>query len=109
MVWITSSLQEFDALSPVLKQVYEKYPTQLAVTCGVEANLQSSMTKEIAAEYFFDNNIEINDTIPSFQPGTIAIISIEGVPHTSPSLLRNEATTYLQRKKQFPVDCICVL
>jgi hypothetical protein len=109
VVWITSTVQEFDALSDSLKVIYEKFPTQLAVSCGVEKSLQSSMTQEIAAEYFFDNNIEINDTIPSFQPGMMAIISVEGIPHTSASLLRKVATTYLQQQKQFPIDCLCVL
>ena len=109
VVWITSSIEEFDSLSNVLKQVYEKYPAQLAVSCGVEMSLQSSMTQEIAAEYFFDNNVEINDSVPTFQPGMMAIISVEGIPHTSTALVRQMAKTYLQRLKGFPLDCMCVL
>ena len=109
MVWITSCIEEFETFSSALKQMYETYSTQLAVSCGVETSLQSSMTQEIASDYFFETNVEINDSIPTFQPGMAAIISIEGLPHTSTSLLRQGAVKYLERQRGFPTDCICIL
>jgi hypothetical protein len=107
VVWINSAMEEFDVLSDTLKNLYERYPTQLAVTCGIETNLISSITQDIAVEYFFNNNVEMKDMIPTYQPGMMAVISIEGLQ--SSSLLQQAATSYLQRNKGYPIECMCVL
>jgi hypothetical protein len=107
LVWINHSIDDFDIISKLLKNEYYDHSTKLAVTCGVETNLQPSITQPQAAQYFFENNIEINDTVPNFQPGMMLVLSIEGIQ--SASLLRTVATTYMQQKKGFPNECICVM
>jgi hypothetical protein len=106
LVWINDSLADFDITTDLLQQEHERHSSKLNVTCGIVENLKS-ITKEQAATYFVQNNVEINDTIPTYQPGMMLVIAIEGLQ--SSSLLKQVATQFVQQNKGFPSDCICVL
>jgi hypothetical protein len=106
VIWINQDLEDFDITSQLLKQEYKRHPSKLRVVCGIEGSMKA-ISKEESAMYFIENNEELRDTLPTFEPGMMLVVAVEGL--RSSSLLKQAATEFAHRKKAFPRECICVL
>ena len=94
VVWINENTNDFDVTSQQLEREYFKYNTKLAVSCIVD----DMATK---GEAPLSDNVEIEESVPSFVPGTMAVLS-------GPKAIMEKAVFLLQ-DKGFPTDCICIL
>lgn len=91
VVWINEHTRDFDVTSEILEKEYYKYSTKLAVSCIVD-HMKGPV---------FGENVEVDDAVPDFRPGTMAVLS-------GPSDLMKKATSYLE-DRGYPRDTICVL
>jgi hypothetical protein len=83
VVWINDDSRDFDIFFRELEEEYFKYNTKLEVSCVV-----MNEEGEVVTTYSFDENEEINHTVPNFRPGTMAVIS-------GPEEFVQEASKYL--------------
>lgn len=90
VVWTNKKEEDFDIAISTLEDEYFKFSTKLAVSCIVEDR-----------ETSLEDNSEANEAIPSFNPGTMAIVS--------GSKSFSDAATAILVRKRFPESCICVL
>ncbi len=90
VIWTNLNEKNFDIAISDLEDEYFKYSTKLAVSCIVE---ERGTTLE--------NNIEVGDAVPSFNPGTMAVVSGDKI-FTS-------AAIAVLKSKGYPETCICVL
>lgn len=93
VVWINAAARDFDVTTELLEKEYNKYSQKLSVSCVVDDLGERSSLAE---------NEEISEVVPSFKPGTMAVLS-------GPSVSIKKAVTFLQDEKGFPIECICVL
>lgn len=91
VVWVNDDAADFDEIASQLEREYYKYSTKLAVTCVVD-NLQQNTLAD---------NQEIDNAIPSFIAGTMAVLS-------GPKEVSRKAAAYLI-KRGYPQHCICIL
>jgi len=91
VVWINHNAKEFDVNAELLEKEYMKYKTKLAVLCIVEDLSITAM----------EDNVEISEAIPDFQPGTMVVL-------VGPEQYVENAVQFLE-DRGFPSDCICVL
>ena len=91
LVWINPDAEDFDVIAEQLEREYYKHNTKLAVACVVD-----NMTTNTLGD-----NREIEGGIPSFVPGTMAVLS-------GPHEVCQKAEEYLGRRG-YPADCICEL
>lgn len=91
VAWINDETKDFDVNSEVLEKIYYKYSNRMAVSCIVENFNKKSMS----------DSVEINEAIPDFSPGTMAVVS-------GPPGLAQKAVDFLE-DRGYPSDTICVL
>ncbi len=89
VIWTNADEKDFDIALKTLEDEYFKYSTKLAVSCVVEDG--SSL----------NNNEEIDESVPKFTPGTMAVVS-------GPRGFAIKAIAVLMNKG-YPENCICVL
>lgn len=94
VVWINENTNDFDVTSNQLEREYFKYNTKLAVSCIVD-------DMAIKGEASMDDNEEIDEAIPAFIPGTMAVLS-------GPKAIMEKAVWFLE-DRGYPRDCICIL
>jgi ferredoxin-NADP reductase len=68
-----------------------KYPGKLAVSCILEDVLTNPL----------EGNVEVEESVPYFNPGTMAVIC-------GPKRFTEKARGYLMRRG-YPENCICIL
>ena len=88
VIWANRDEQDFDVALSTLEDEYFKYSTKLAVSC-------------IVGIRGLKGNAEIDEAVPLFSPGTMAVVS--GSREFS-----IEAISVLT-SKGYPENCICVL
>lgn len=93
VVWINDAANDFDVTTNLLEKEYNKFSQKLAVSCIVD-NLRERSS--------LSDNKEILEAVPSFQPGTLAVLA-------GPSASMKKAVAFLKETKGFPRDSICVL
>mmetsp|Transcript_10623 Transcript_10623/g.15659 ORF Transcript_10623/g.15659 Transcript_10623/m.15659 type:complete len:484 (+) Transcript_10623:187-1638(+) len=91
LVWINGDGKDFDVAINELEEEYFKYNTKLAVSC-IGENVRKKALEE---------NEEIEEAVPDFNPGTMAVIS-------GPRAFSEKAKAYL-KNRGYPEDCLCVL
>ena len=94
VVWINEDTNDFDVTSQQLEREYFKYNTKLAVSCIVD----DMATKGEASMH---ENEEIEEAVPAFVPGTMAVLS-------GPKAIMEKAV-WLLEDRGYPRDCICTL
>jgi preprotein translocase subunit SecG len=92
VVWINEATRDFDVTAAILEQEYFKYSQKLAVSCIVDDLHYKD----------FAENTEVNDAIPNFQLGAMAVVA-------GPAELKDKAMSYLEHERGYPRDTICVL
>lgn len=97
VIWINGNTNDFDFAFKQLEEEYFKYSTKLEVSCIVDSVVDS----ERVSPSLFKSNLEIEDAIPIFRPGTMAVVS-------GPQRFVQSASAYLQQK-DYPEDCLCLL
>lgn len=97
VIWINGNTNDFDFAFKQLEEEYFKYSTKLEVSCIVDGVVDS----ERVSPSLFKSNLEIEDAIPIFRPGTMAVVS-------GPQKFVQSASVYLQQK-DYPEDCLCLL
>lgn len=90
VVWTNDDEKDFDIALSMLEDEYFKYSTKLAVSCVVEDGNNS-----------LKDNSEIDDSVPKFTPGTMAVVS-------GPREFAVKAIAVLM-SKGYPENCMCVL
>mmetsp|Transcript_25703 Transcript_25703/g.29368 ORF Transcript_25703/g.29368 Transcript_25703/m.29368 type:complete len:472 (-) Transcript_25703:1788-3203(-) len=90
VIWTNEREEDFDVALSSLEDEYFKYSTKLAVSCVVTDDERS-----------LDENEEIDEAVPSFTPGTMAVIA-------GPKYFTAEAKALLIGYG-YPERCICVL
>jgi len=91
VVWINKNEKDFDVAMTTLESEYSKYNTKLAVSCIIDDARMNEL----------GTNKDINDAVPSFRPGTMAVIS-------GPSDFCAKAKKYLTGRG-YQEECICIL
>ncbi len=91
VIWLNEKEEDFDVALSSLEDEYFKYSTKLAVSCVVD----EKNGKKIA------QNREVDEALPSFEPGTMAVIA-------GPKRFGNNARSMLMGYG-YPEECICVL
>lgn len=91
VIWINDDVKDFDLAVSQLESEYFKYSSKLAVSCIVDDIRKNAM----------EENPEIEEAIPNFYPGTMAVVS-------GPREFTEKAREYLV-EREYPEDCICVL
>lgn len=90
VIWTNQSEKNFDVAMDELEEEYYKYSTKLAVSCIVDSEKNG-----------LEENVEIDAAVPTFNPGTMAVVA-------GPPSFTTKANSYLV-EKGYPEDCICVL
>jgi len=93
VIWMNDKRGDFDLAMDDLEREYMKYSTKLAVSCIMDDQFSSSAAME--------GNREVEEAVPYFNPGTMAVVS-------GPKRFAEKASGYLM-KRGYPQDCICVL
>lgn len=93
VIWINDNARDFDVIAEVLEKEYYKYSKKLGVSCIIEDLRPKSAS--------FRQSDEVNQSIPSFVPGTMAVVA-------GPTDLTSKASAYLE-DRGYPRDVICVL
>lgn len=91
IIWVNDDPKNFDIAFKELEDEYFKYNMKLEVSCVVD-NLVSPLK----------SNPEIEDALPNFRPGTMAVIS-------GSSSFVEKANEYLVEGRDYPEDCLCSL
>jgi len=91
VIWTNDTEEDFDVALASLEDEYFKYSTKLAVSCVVDENNGRRL----------DRNPEIDEALPPFEPGTMAVIA-------GPKRFTNEARSMLMGYG-YPEECMCVL
>lgn len=91
VIWTNKEEEDFDIAMSTLEDEYFKYSTKLAVSCIIEDASKSDLR----------DNQEIKESLQSFSPGTMAVIS-------GSKSFCEKAQTFLV-SEGYPDDCICVL
>lgn len=91
VVWINESEKDFDVTLSTLEKEYFKYKNKLAVSCHTVKPINDRL----------EGNLEIEASVPKFNPGTMAVIS-------GPKSFANKALNFLT-EIGYSEDCICVL
>jgi NAD(P)H-flavin reductase len=91
VAWINDETRDFDVNADLLEREYYRYRKKMAVSCIVEDLAGSAMR----------DSVEINAAVPSFQPGTMAVVA-------GPEAFADKTVDYL-RERGYPRDTICVL
>jgi NAD(P)H-flavin reductase len=91
VIWRNDNEEDFDVALSSLEDEYFKYSTKLAVSCVVDEEKGRRL----------DQNSEIEEALPSFEPGTMAVVA-------GPRQFSNEARAMLVGYG-YPEECICVL
>ena len=92
VVYINDASDDFDVTAELLENEYKKHGDKLSsVDC-------------VVMDYMADpsRNKEINDAVPTFRPGTMAVLA-------GPSATIKKTVAFLIEKRGFPRECICVL
>jgi ferredoxin-NADP reductase len=97
VVWINHNAHDFDVALDALEKEYFKYSKKLLVSCLVEPKWNGKKSEAPR----MDQNDEINEAVPNFNPGTMAVLS-------GPRRFADKAKIYLI-SRGYPEDCICVL
>jgi len=91
VVWTNKEEKDFDVAIATLEDEYFKYSTKLAVSCIVDEEEGGT----------FDENEEVAEAVPDFNPGTMAVISGD-------KTFMKSAYLVLQGKG-YPDNCLCFL
>jgi ferredoxin-NADP reductase len=91
VTWFNSVRDDFDLAMDDLEYEYMKYPGKLAVSCILEDVLTNPL----------EGNVEVEESVPYFNPGTMAVIC-------GPKRFTEKARGYLMRRG-YPENCICIL
>jgi hypothetical protein len=91
VAWINEETKDFDVNADLLEREYYRYRKKMAVSCIVEDLAGNAMR----------DSVEINAAVPSFQPGTMAVVA-------GPEAFADKTVDYL-RERGYPRDTICVL
>ena len=91
VIWLNDSEEDFDVALSALEDEYFKYSTKLAVSCVVDDKKGRRI----------DQNQEVDEALPQFEPGTMAVVA-------GGKRFGNDARTMLMGYG-YPEECICVL
>ena len=91
IIWVNDDPKDFDMAFKELEDEYFKYNMKLEVSCVVDNSVSS-----------LKSNPEIEDALPNFRPGTMAVIS-------GPRSFIEKANEYLVDRRDYPEDCLCSL
>ncbi len=94
VTWVNNDYDAFDLAVTQLENEFYKYNKKLDVSCCLATLLNTDKRLEDYAD--------IEQSIPNFQPGTMAVIS-------GPTEFSDKASAYLQSNRNYPMDCICIL
>mmetsp|Transcript_18150 Transcript_18150/g.25836 ORF Transcript_18150/g.25836 Transcript_18150/m.25836 type:complete len:475 (+) Transcript_18150:162-1586(+) len=94
VTWVNSDSDAFDLAVSQLESEFYKYNQKLDVSCCLAILLNTNRGLE--------DYPDIEQSIPNFSPGTMAVIS-------GPSEFSEKASAYLQSSRNYPMDCICTL
>ncbi len=94
VTWVNNDYDAFDLAVNELENEFYKYNKKLDVSCCLATMLST--------EKRLEDYPDIEQSIPNFQPGTMAVIS-------GPTEFSDKASTYLQSNRNYPTDCICIL
>lgn len=95
VIWINDDTAEFDVAFDALEEEHFKYNTKLEVSC-LEDDISNYKDGTD-----FSNNDEIEEAVPDFRPGTMAVVS-------GPKGFVDKASEYLKRR-EYPEECLCLL
>jgi len=92
VVYVNDAADDFDGTATLLENEYNKHSDKLV---GVDC---------VVMDYMEDpsSNKDMNEVVPTFQPGTMAVLA-------GPSASMKKISTFLQEKRGFPRECICIL
>ena len=91
VAWINEETRDFDVNADLLEREYFRYRKKMAVSCIVEDVTGTSLRE----------SAEVQASVPSFQPGTMAVVA-------GPESFADKTVDYL-RERGYPRDTICVL
>jgi len=92
VVYVNDASDDFDETAKLLEDEYKKHSDKLtSVDC-------------VVMDYMADPSLnkELNEVIPSFQSGTMAVLA-------GPSATMKKTIAFLVERRGFPRECICVL
>lgn len=90
VIWTNEDEEDFDIALSDLEDEYFKYTTKLAVSCIISDPDEP-----------LDRNDEVDDAVPSFKPGTMAVVS------GSKTFVSSAKAVLIN--KGYPENCICDL
>jgi len=95
IIWVNDDPNDFDIAFKELEDEYFKFNVKLEVSCVVdEMNFSGGSS--------LNSNPEIEDALPNFRPGTMAVIS-------GPRAFVEKANEYLVDRRDYQEDCLCSL